>query len=230
MTDKVNTFKKEAAIQAVEFLQSGMVIGLGSGSTVQYALKEIGNRISAGVLKSVVGIPTSNKTAAIAQEMGIPLAALDDFPVVDVTIDGADEVDPELNLIKGGGGALLREKIVAQNSRRMIVVVDESKLSPVLGTRFALPVEVIPFSLMPIVHYLQSIGGAPALRMGKKGQRFITNEGNVILDCAFEPISDPLKLAQTLKTRAGLVEHGLFLGLATDVIVSGGNGIRHIKW
>jgi ribose 5-phosphate isomerase A len=154
---------------------------------------------------------------------------LDDFPILDVTIDGADEIDPELNLIKGGGGALLREKILAQNSSRLIIIADQTKLSPALGTNFTLPVEVIQFSLQPMLNYLESIGGKPSLRIGKNGQRFITDEGNLIIDCKFDPISNPFKLAQALKTRAGLVEHGLFPRLATDVIVAGENGIRHMK-
>jgi ribose 5-phosphate isomerase A len=229
LTGKLDILKKEAATKAVEFLQSGMTIGLGSGSTARYALDAIGTKIRYDELKSVIGIPSSDKTAAIAQKAGIPLGTLDDFPILDVTIDGADEIDPELNLIKGGGGALLREKILAQNSSRLIIIADQTKLSPALGTNFRLPVEVIPFSLQPMLNYLESIGGIPSLRMGKNGQRFITDEGNLIIDCKFDPISNPFKLAQALKTRSGLVEHGLFPGLATDVIVAGENGIQHIK-
>lgn len=229
MTGKLDVLKKEAAIKAVEFLQSGMTIGLGSGSTARHVLDAIGTKIRNGELKFVIGIPSSDKTAAIAQKAGIPIGTLDDFPILDVTIDGADEIDPELNLIKGGGGALLREKILAQNSSRLIIIADQTKLSPALGTNFTLPVEVIQFSLHPMLNYLESIGGKPSLRIGKNGQRFITDEGNLIIDCKFDPISNAFKLAQALKTRAGLVEHGLFPRLATDVIVAGENGIQHIK-
>lgn len=226
---RLEIWKKNAALKAVEFVESGMILGLGSGSTAVYALEQIGHDIRSGRVKSIIGIPSSNKTAVIAGQIGIPLEKLDDFPVIDLTIDGADEIDPELNLIKGGGGALLREKILAQNSSRLIIIADETKLSPDLGTKFRLPVEVIPFSLQPMQKYLVSIGAKPTLRVDESGQTFITDEGNFIIDCKFGPISKPYKLAQTLKTRAGLVEHGLFLNLATDVIVAGENGIQHFK-
>lgn len=221
--------KKNAALKAVEFVESGMILGLGSGSTAVYALEQIGKRIKSGSLKSIVGIPSSRRTAELARQFGIPMGTLDDFPAIDLTIDGADEIDPELNLIKGGGGALLREKILAQNSSRLIIIADETKLSADLGTKFRLPVEVIPFSLQPMQKYLVSIGAKPTLRIDENEQTFITDEGNFIIDCEFGPILNPYKLAQTLKTHAGLVEHGLFLNLATDVIVAGENGIQHFK-
>ncbi|MCK4452241.1 MAG: ribose 5-phosphate isomerase A, partial [Anaerolineae bacterium] len=150
-------------------------------------------------------------------------------PVVDVTIDGADEVDPHLNLIKGGGGALLREKIVAQASRCEIIVVDESKLSPALGTHWPVPVEVTPFGWRSQAAYLESLGAQPVLRLSSDGTPFTTDQGNLILDCRFGPISQPAQLAARLSERAGIVEHGLFLGLATDVILAGVEGVRHLE-
>ncbi len=226
---RLDIWEKNAALKAVEFVESGMILGLGSGRTAVYALEQIGHNIRSGRVKSTIGIPSSKKTGVIAQKIAIPLGSLDDFPVIDLTIDGADEIDPELNLIKGGGGALLREKILAQNSSRLIIIADQTKLSPVLGTKFRLPVEVMPFSLQPMLNYLLSIGAKPSLRIDENEQNFITDEGNFIIDCKFGPISNPGKLAQTLKTRAGLVEHGFFLNLATDVIVAGENGIQHFK-
>jgi ribose 5-phosphate isomerase A len=225
--DTRNELKRNAARRAVEFVKSGMVVGLGTGSTVEFALERIAELLNTGALQGIVGIPTSDRTAKRAQEMGIPLGTLDDFPEIDITIDGADEVDADLNLIKGGGGALLREKIVAQASRRNMIVVDDSKLSPALGTISPLPVEVIPFGLRPQVTYLESLGSRVTIRKNKNGERFITDQGNMILDCKFDRISNPSTLSINLGNRAGIVEHGLFVNLATDVIVSGEDGIRH---
>jgi len=164
-----------------------------------------------------------------ARRLGIPLTTLDDNPTVDLTIDGADEVDPNLDLIKGGGGALLREKIVAQASKREIIVVDESKLSAALGTRWSVPVEVVPFGWRLQRAYLESLGGRPVLRHSSDGAPFETDQGNLILDCDFGPISQPDQLADRMNERAGIVEHGLFIRLATDVIVAGVEGIRHLR-
>ena len=165
----------------------------------------------------------------VALKIGIPLTSLDDNPKVDLTIDGADEVDPQLDLIKGGGGALLREKIVAQASQREIIVVDESKLSEHLGTRFALPVEVIQFGWAPEAAYLKSLGASVALRRIANGDPFETDQGNWILDAEFSSIKDPRALSDQVDRRAGVVAHGLFLGLATDLIVGSSDGIRHVK-
>ena len=154
----------------------------------------------------------------------------DDIPrAIDLTIDGADEVDPALNLIKGGGGALLREKIVAEASAREIIVVDDSKLSPVLGTRWRVPVEVLPFGWQSQARHIATLGAEPVLRCGANGQPTHTDQGNVILDCRFGPIADPIGVAQALSARAGIVGHGLFLGLAHDVIIAGPAGIRHLR-
>jgi len=227
--DTRNELKRSAAHRAVEFVESGMVVGLGTGSTARFALERIAELLNNGELEGIIGIPTSGRTENLAREMSIPLGTLDDFHEIDLTIDGADEVDADLNLIKGGGGALLREKIVAQASRRNIIVVDDSKLSPALGTISPLPVEVIPFGLQSQVFYLESLGSQVTIREKKSGERFITDQGNMILDCKFERISNPSKLSIDLSSRAGIVEHGLFMNLATDMIVSGEKGTRHIR-
>jgi ribose 5-phosphate isomerase A len=221
--------KQQAAERAAELVESSMVVGLGHGSTAIFAVRRIAELLDAGKLHDIVGVPCSLHVRDEARKLGIPLTTLDEHPVVDLTIDGADEVDPHLDLIKGGGGALLREKIIAQASRREIIVVDESKLSPALGTRWSVPVEIIPFGWRVQVDYLKSLGARPALRQGEDGTPFKTDQGNLILDCHFGPISDPAQLAARLNQRAGIVEHGLFLGLATDVIVAGEQGIRHLK-
>lgn len=225
---RVAQYKRQAAERAAAFVASGMVVGLGTGSTAVFATRKIGALLHAGDLRDIVGVPTSAATAAEAARVGIPLLT-DDLPrVVDLTIDGADEVDPALNLIKGGGGALLREKIVAQASARVIVVVDETKRSPALGTRFALPVEVLPFGWRSQERFLVSLGARVTLRHGGDGAPFRTDQDNCILDCAFGPIADAAALAARLDARAGIVAHGLFLGLATDLIVAGAAGVVHM--
>jgi len=221
-------FKRKAAERAVDFVQSGMVLGLGTGSTTRFALELIGERIKRGGFKDVVGIPSSLQTEQLANEFGIPLTTFEQHPEIDLTIDGADEVDPRLNLIKGGGGALLREKVIAQASHRNVIIVDESKLSPRLGTHWPVPVEVIPFALHAEAKYLMSLGAKVKHR--KKGGPVLltTDQGNFILDCDFGEIPDPPELATLLNRRAGIVETGLFLDLATDVIVAGKDGVRHL--
>jgi len=221
--------KRQAAEAAVAFVQPGMVVGLGHGSTALYAVRLIAERLRDGALPDLLGVPCSAQVEAEARRLGIPLTTLEEHPVIDLTIDGADEVDPRLNLIKGGGGALLHEKIVAQASRREIIVVDESKLSPALGTRQSLPVEVTLFGWRAQALYLESLGARVTLRQNTDGSAFLTDEGNLILDAAFAPLADPAALAARLDGRAGIVQHGLFLGLATDVIVAGVDGIRHLQ-
>lgn len=226
--DEQALLKQKAAEQAVGYVTSGMVVGLGSGSTVKFALEFLGGAVNSGKLERIVGIPSSGQTEDLANEMGIPLTTFEEHPEIDLTIDGADEVDPQLNLIKGGGGALLREKIVAQASRRNIIIVDESKLSPRLGTQWAVPIEVIPFALAVEMHFLQGLGAKPILRGEGDQDPFITDEGNLILDAHFGPIEDVQRLADQLNQRAGIVEHGLFLGMATEVIVAGKGGVRQL--
>jgi ribose 5-phosphate isomerase A len=221
--------KQQAGWYAVDFVESGMVVGLGHGSTATFAVRCIAQLLQEGQLQDVLGVPCSRQVEEEARRLSIPLTTLDEHPVVDLTIDGADEVDPDLNLIKGGGGALLREKIVAQASRREIIVVDESKLSPALGTHWPVPVEVVPFGWRTQADYLESLGGQPTLRLSDDGTPFKTDQGNLILDCPFGAIPDPAQLAARLDERAGIVEHGLFLKLATDVIIATAEGVRHLR-
>ena len=221
--------KKQAADYAIDnYIQSGMVVGLGAGSTSLKGVQRLAERLACGDLKDIVGIPAAKVIAEEARRLNIPLSTLDEHPVIDLTFDGADEVDPHLNLIKGGGGALLREKIVAQASQQEIIIVDESKQVPVLGTHWAVPIEVIPFGLGSHKHFLESIGGQPQLRLDKDNQPYLTDQGNYILDTHFGEIHDPETLAMQLNNRAGIVEHGLFLGLATQLIVATAEGIRLI--
>ena len=226
---KQDQLKQKAAHRAVEFVDSGMVVGLGTGSTTEFAVRRIGERVKSGDLKNIVAIPTSIRTQKLAGELNIPLCGLDDQPDIDVTIDGADEVDPDLNLIKGGGGALLREKVVAQASRRNIIIVDQSKLSPCLGTHWALPIEVIPFAVKTEENFIKSLGASVTLRTEAEGQPYKTDQNNFILDANLGEMADPNSIAARLNGRAGIVEHGLFLGLANDVIVAAEDKIRHLK-
>jgi ribose 5-phosphate isomerase A len=220
--------KQEAAEFAVQFVHSGMVVGLGTGSTAIFATRKIGELLRTGALKDILAFATSNVTADAARELGIPMME-DSLPhQLDVTIDGADEVDPQFNLIKGGGGALFHEKVVAQASIREIIVVDDSKLSACLGTRFDLPVEVSPFGWLSQRRFLESLGCTPKIRQNKDGSQFVTDSGNMIMDCHFGPIADVPKLAAELGARAGIIEHGLFVGIADDVIVAAADGIRHL--
>jgi len=224
----IEALKQQAGEQAVALaVQPGMVIGLGTGSTAVHAVRKIGQLWQAGALPGIIGIPTSETTAHDAQRLGIPLSSLDKHPHIDVTIDGADEVDPDFNLIKGLGGALLREKIVATASKRMVIVADERKKVTLLGTRAPVPVEVVPFAERPCTDYLLSLGASIAKRMDKNGKPFITDENNIILDCTFsEGISDPTRLARAIRQQPGVVEHGLFLGLATDVVLATTEGVE----
>lgn len=225
--DSIQEFKQAAAFRAVEFVQSGMKVGLGTGSTAIFATRRIAELLQTGQLRDIIAFATSQATDAEAHRLGIPMLP-DDLPQdLDVTIDGADEVDPNLDLIKGGGGALLREKIVAQVSAREIIVVDETKPSPRLGTHFVVPVEVMPFAWRSQARFLKALGATYTIRQNRAGAQFVTDSGNMILDCNFGPIADAKKLADALAGRAGIVEHGLFIGLATDLIVAGANGIEY---
>jgi len=219
--------KKEAAEYAVQFIKSGMVIGLGHGSTAIHAIRKIAQLLQNGTLKNILAVPCSSQVEVDTRALGIPMTTLDEHPVVDVTIDGADEVSPGFYVIKGGGGALLREKIVAQATRREIIIVDESKLSDVLGTQWVVPLEVIPFGLGSNMQYLQSLGADVSLRKCADGTEFLSDQGNFILDANFGPINEPEDLAQRLAARAGILEHGLFLDVVSDVIVAGQQGIEH---
>jgi ribose 5-phosphate isomerase A len=228
MPNETETYKKIAADQAVEFVESGMVVGLGGGSTAALAIRRLAEKLRAGQVSGILGVPCSRQVEQLARQLGIPLTSLEEHPLIDLTLDGADEVDPRANLIKGGGGAHLREKIVAQATRREIIMVDESKLSPALGTRWPVPVEVLPFGWKSQLEFLESLGGRPALRRNPDGSPFLTDQGNWILDCAFGPLSDPAGLAEQLSRRAGILGHGLFIGLASAVIVGGPEGARQM--
>ena len=211
--------KRAAAVRAVDLVRSGMVLGLGTGSTAALAVEEIGRRLADGRLHDLVGVPTSDATERQARALGIPLSTLERHPALDLTIDGADEVDPARRLIKGGGGALLREKIVATASRRLAVVVDRSKLVDRLGARFPLPVEVTPFGWTTHVEPIRAMGGEPVLR-SRDGAPYRTDGGNYILDVRFAGgIDDPERVGAELKARVGVVETGLFLGFEPEVIV-----------
>jgi len=220
--------KKAAAEYAVRCIESGMTVGLGTGSTAIFAIQRIGALLQSGELKDILGFATSRASWDAAVDLNIPMLPDDLSKSIDVTIDGADEVDPQLNLVKGGGGALLREKLVAQATAREIIVVDDSKLSPRLGTLHTLPVEVLHFGWRSQARFLESLGAKYLVRQTAGGEEYRTDQGNMILDCDFGPIADAAKLARQLEGRAGIVEHGLFLGLTHLVIVSSASGVREM--
>jgi ribose 5-phosphate isomerase A len=216
--------EKEAAARAsLAYVSAGQVVGLGSGSTAGRAVRLLGERVRAGL--SIRGVPTSERTRTLAAAAGIPLVTLDEAPELDVTIDGADEVDGALRLIKGGGGALLREKIVAAASRRLVIVADSAKAVAVLGA-YPLPVEIIPFARAPVARRIAALGAQVALRPGAGGGPYVTDEGHWLLDCNFGRIEDPEGLARHLAGMPGVVEHGLFLGMASVVLVGKGSAVE----
>jgi ribose 5-phosphate isomerase A len=216
----ISRVKLDAARKAVEHVRSGMAIGLGSGSTAKFAVEEIGRKLKCGELQDIVGVPTSTETHELAASLGIPLVTLGEHPLLDMTIDGADEIDPKGNLIKGGGGALLWEKIVATASKRLFIVADESKLVSRLGETFPLPVEIVRFGWQTHEAALRELGADPQLRPDSTGVPFRTDEGHYIIDCKFENgIEDLARVERTLARRPGVVETGLFLGMEPEVIV-----------
>jgi ribose 5-phosphate isomerase A len=218
-------FKEAAAEAAATQVKDGMIVGLGSGTTATLAVHAIGRRVSQGL--RITGIPTSEQTAQLAQSLGIPLTTLGEQPKIDMTIDGADEVElGTLNLIKGLGGALLREKIVASATARFVIIVDETKLVNQLGTRDPVPVEVIPFGWQVTEARLRRLGAEPTLRMKPDGQPYVTDGGHYILDCTFGLIASSADLANGLDKTVGVVEHGLFIGMASQVVVGGPEGVR----
>ena len=264
-----NQLKKLAAEKAVNEISSGMIVGLGSGSTVQFALEKISERIKNGELKNIRCVPSSMNTEAEANRLGIPITTLHELFIpgnvkretedgkqkseegnqksefriqnsessfqnpeslcIDVTINGADEIDQSLNLIKGGGGALLREKVLAQASKKFIVIIDESKISEHLGVNWHLPVEVIQFAVSVESKYLESLGAKVVRRKKTDGSDYITDENNFILDAGFGEIKNPEELSALLNQRAGIVEHGLFIGLAAKIICATSSGINIIE-
>lgn len=225
MTDDWNRWKQAAAESAVAEVSSGMIVGLGSGSTAAFAVQALGRRVREGL--RITGIPTSERTAGEARALEIPLSTLAEHSQIDVTIDGADEVEAgSLNLIKGHGGALLREKIVAEASERLVIVVDQTKMVECLGARESVPVEVIPFGWQATARRLRDLGANPILRTGADGKPFKSDGGHYILDCRFGPITSAKPLADELDHIVGVVEHGLFIGLTSEVRIGGAGGVR----
>ena len=218
--------KEAAGRAAAKLVRDGDVVGLGTGSTAYFAVVALGERVKAGL--KIIGIPTSVQTADLARAVGIPLTTLDEHPEIDITIDGADEVDPKLNLIKGGGGALLREKVVASVTKKMVVVADSGKMVSILG-KFPLPVEIIPFARTVVEKKIASLGASSKLRAKPDGSPFLTDNGNHILDCSFGAIADPPALAFALSTTPGVVEHGLFIGMAKLAIVGRGETVEELQ-
>ena len=228
MSVDIAELKRQAAERAIEFVESGIVVGLGTGSTAVHAVRALGRLLANGRLQNIVAIPTSEATAREAESLNIPLVTFATHPVIDLTIDGADEADPALNLIKGLGGALLREKIVAAASKRFIIVADHTKRVSQLGSQAPVPVEVIPFAERPVTEYLQSLGARVEKRLDDEKRPFRTDENNIILDCFITPIANPHQLARAIRQQPGVVEHGLFLNMATDLILATPTGIEHI--
>jgi ribose 5-phosphate isomerase A len=219
--DPVKLMKQQVGQAAADLVQSGSIVGLGTGSTTAYAIEYLGKRLQSGDLKDIKGIPTSFQASVLAKEYGIPLTTLDEVDRIDIAIDGADEVDPQKNLIKGGGAAHTREKIVDALAEQFVVVVDASKLVDKLGSTFLLPVEVLPMAMTPVMRAIEKLGGKPQLRMGvKKAGPVVTDEGNLVIDVKFDSIDNPAELEKTLNNIPGVLENGLFVGV-TDVVLIG---------
>jgi ribose 5-phosphate isomerase A len=221
MSDEIEARKRAAARAAAELARDGMILGLGTGSTAALALAALGERVRAGL--KIVGVPSSWATEDLARRFGIPLTTLAEHPRLDLTIDGADEVSPTLDLIKGAGGALLREKVLAAISQQLAIVVDDSKLVGQLGTRSALPVEVVPFALPAVVAALDDLGLRPTARR-HDGDLVVTDNGNAIVDCRTGQIADPAALAARIRSLPGVVDHGLFLGMTGVVFIGQAGG------
>ncbi len=218
--DPVKIMKQEVGKAAADRVKSNSIVGLGTGSTTAYAIEYIGERLSKGELTNIVGIPTSFQAEVLAKKYGIPLTTLDAVDHIDVAIDGADEVDPQKNLIKGGGAAHTREKVVDALADEFVVVVDSGKLTDKLGSTFLLPVEVIPMAITPVMNALSKLGGKPELRMGiKKAGPVVTDQGNLVVDVKFDSIDNPEELEKTINNIPGVLENGLFVGVADIVLV-----------
>lgn len=218
--DPVKVMKQEVGKAAAALVKSGMIVGLGTGSTTAYAIEYLGNRLQSGEIKDILGIPTSFQAEVLAKQYGIPLTTLDAVDHIDIAIDGADEVDPQKNLIKGGGAAHTREKIVDSLAAQFVVVVDSNKLVDNLGSTFLLPVEVIPMAMTPVMRAIEKLGGKPELRMGiRKAGPVITDQGNMVIDVKFDSIDNPAELEKTLNNIPGVLENGLFVGVADLILV-----------
>jgi ribose 5-phosphate isomerase A len=220
MTDLVQREKQAAARSAAALVTSGAVVGLGTGSTAAIAIEELGRRVRSGEVEDITGVPTSNASHRLGLECGIPIADIERTPVIDITIDGADEIDPLQRVLKGGGGALLREKIVAARTRRWVIIGDSTKLVDRLGSRYAIPIEVVRFGWSGHAEALRELGAEAVLRQGSGESPFITDEGHYIIDARFHHgLDDPEELARTMRNRPGVVETGLFLGFRPEVII-----------
>lgn len=218
--DPVKLMKQEVGKAAANLVKSGSIVGLGTGSTTAYTIQYLGERLKSGELEDIVGIPTSFQSEVLAKEYGVPLTTLDAVNHIDIAIDGADEVDPHKNLIKGGGAAHTREKVVDYLATQFVVVVDSGKLVDKLGSVFAVPVEVIPMALTPVTNAIKALGGKPILRMGvRKAGPVITDQGNMVLDVTFDSIDDPVNLEKTLNNIPGVLENGIFVNCADIVLV-----------
>ena len=218
--------KQAAGRASARFVTDGQIVGLGTGSTAIHAIHAIGERVRDGL--KILGIPTSKRSDELARTLGIPLTTFEEHQEIDVTIDGADEFDPSLNLIKGGGGALLREKIVASVTKFYVIVTDDSKQVPASG-KFPLPVEVIPFAEPLLEKKIAALGASVKLRRDGSGKPYATDEGHHILDCSFGKIADPVALALQLSQIPGIVEHGLFVGMANVVLIGKGNEVKELR-
>ena len=219
--DPVKVMKQQVGIAAANRVKSDSIVGLGTGSTTAFAIQHLGDRLKSGDLKNIKGIPTSFQASVLAKQYGIPLTTLDEVTKIDIAIDGADEVDPQKNLIKGGGAAHTREKVVDALAEEFIVVVDQSKLVDVLGSTFALPVEALPMAITPVMNALTAMGGECELRMGvKKDGPVISDQGNMIIDVTFKAITDPAAMEVKINNIPGVLENGLFVNVA-DVIMIG---------
>ncbi len=218
--DPVRMMKQQVGYAAAAKVQSNSIVGLGTGSTTAYAIQAIGERLQSGELQNIKGIPTSFQAIVLARQFGIPLTTLDEIEKIDIAIDGADEVDPQKNLIKGGGAAHTQEKIVDSLADQFIVVVDSGKLVDRLGSTFLLPVEVIPMAVTPVMRAITKLGGKPQLRMGvKKAGPVVTDQGNLVVDVKFDRIDNPAEMEKTLNNLPGVLENGLFVGVADLIMV-----------
>ena len=222
--------KEKAAKKALSFVKNGMTLGLGTGSTTAYFVDMLGEKLKSGELSNIRGVPTSKATDEQARKWGIPIVTLGEYPKLDLAVDGADEVDPALNLIKGLGRALLREEIVEVHAEKFIVIIDESKMVARLGPRDALPIEILPFEAEAHIHWLNTLGCRAKLWLEDNGSPVVTDNGNYLVKCWFEEgIPDAYSLAQALSTRPGIVEHGLFLDMATEIIIAKEDGVELMK-
>jgi len=219
--DPIKLMKQEVGRAAANLVKSGSIVGLGTGSTTAFTIQFLGDRLKSGELKDIVGIPTSFQSEVLAKQYGVPLTTLDAVDHIDIAIDGADEVDPHKTLIKGGGAAHTREKVVDYLAELFVVVVDSGKLVDRLGSTFAVPVEVIPMAITPVMQAIKKLGGKPELRMGvRKAGPVITDQGNMVIDVKFDSIPDPGELEKTLNNIPGVLENGIFFG-ATDIVLVG---------